>query len=83
MKEQVIDGIDGLQDHFTKHVIVVCGDRSLDGLNHFICFLKIVLKDFMINYIMKCFSSNHEELLLFHFLIWGRERCSLMREHDI
>lgn len=54
MKEQVIDGIDGLQDHVTKHVIVVCGDGSLDGLNHFICFVKIVLKDLMINYIMKC-----------------------------
>lgn len=56
MKEQVIDGVDVLQDQFRKHVIVLCGDRSPDGLNHFICFVKIVLKQLMINCIIKCSS---------------------------
>lgn len=26
--------------------------------------------------------SNHEEILLIHLLMWGRERCSLVRDHD-
>ena len=56
MKEQVVDGIDVFQDQFTKHVIVACGDRSLDGLNHFICFVKIALKELTINCIMMCSS---------------------------
>lgn len=56
MKEKVIDGIVVLQDLFKKHMIVVYRDRSLSGLNYFICFVKIVLKELMINCVMKCSS---------------------------
>lgn len=56
MKEKVIDGIVVLQDPFKKQMIAVYRDRSLGGLNYFICFVKIVLKELMINCVMKCSS---------------------------
>lgn len=83
MKEKVIGGIE-LQDQFKKHMIVVYRDRSLGGLNYFISFVKIMSKELMIHYVMKCSSVEvTTETLLFPLLKWGRKRCSLVRELDM
>lgn len=74
MKEKVIGGIVVLQDQFKKHMIVIYRDRSLGGLHYFIYFVKIVLKELMINCVMKCSSVEvTTETLLFYLLKWGRE----------
>lgn len=59
MKEKVIGGI-VLQDQLKKHMIVVYRDRSLCGLNYLICFVKMVLKELMINCheVLFCLSNH-------------------------